>query len=157
MDRDRSFLCHRRGPWLNSIQILPTLSYFLQGGGKNSQILIPLLFGAMPFQTRGLLRKSQKLLRTDGGHTLWYHPGGGGSPTLRSVGAKGTPIWAQRVKWLIAIIISRRLSDLAEILHDDPYEGPQRMESVNVGTGNRIPPLGGVLSNSVLGAYFRCQ
>jgi len=38
------------------------------------------------------------------------------------------------------VLPGSRLSDLAEILHDDTYEGPRKMKGVNVGTGSRILP-----------------
>jgi len=44
------------------------------------------------------------------------------------------------------------LSDLAEILQNYTYEGPRKTPSVNLEIGSKIPPPGGVLSNSVLGA-----
>jgi len=77
-------------------------SYFYRG--KKCQIfthiLILLLFGATPFRTGELFRKSKKQLsRTDGGCISQYQPGGGWVlPTQRSDGTKGTPKWAPKGK-----------------------------------------------------------
>jgi len=56
-----------------------------------------------------------------------------------------------------SLILCRWLSSLAKILHGDTYEGPWRTAWVNLETGSRISPLGGVLLYSVLGSYLRRQ
>jgi len=55
------------------------------------------------------------------------------------------------------LLLGRRLSDFAEILCGDTYDGPQKMAGDEVGTRSRIVPVGGVFSNSVLLAYLRCR
>jgi len=44
--------------------------------------------------------------------------------------------------------------EMAEIFHDDTYDGPRRTAGVNVETGSRIPPPGAVSSNSFFGSYL---
>jgi len=50
-----------------------------------------------------------------------------------------------------SLYLGRRLSDFAEILHDDTYACPQKMEGVKVGTGSRILLQEGIFAHSVLG------
>jgi len=47
---------------------------------------------------------------------------------------------------LKSLLLGCRLSDFAEILHGDTYEGPQKTTGGKVGTGSRILSPGGVFS-----------